>query len=208
MSQVAFVASAETGYRIAECCSNYGGAKQRWLIVESVARQEADLKQLEKRLAKQLSQAQSQLRQLCLTEFACAADALKAAKRFESRLRFHQLAALEVIERPHHAKSGRPGKDAKPIHCHHQIRASLVPNPETIASEQRRAGRFILATNLLNANELSNDELLREYKAQQSTERGFRFLKDPLFFTKERLPQFTRASRGVGYGHGSVLTSL
>ena len=30
---------------------------------------------------------------------------------------------------------------------------------------------------------LSNGELLQEYKAQQSTERGFRFLKDPLFFT-------------------------
>jgi len=208
MSQAAFVLSAETGYRIAECCSNYAGVKQRWLIVESEARQEADLKQLEKRLAKQLSQAQSQLRQLCQQEFACAADALKAAKRFESQLRFHQLAALEVIEPPRHAKSGRPGKDAKPIHCHYQIRASLVPNPETIASEHRRAGRFILATNRLNANELSNDDLLREYKAQQSTERGFRFLKDPLFFTKERLPQFTRASSITGNGYGSVLTSL
>jgi transposase len=30
---------------------------------------------------------------------------------------------------------------------------------------------------------LTGDDLLREYKAQQSTERGFRFLKDPLFFT-------------------------
>ena len=28
-----------------------------------------------------------------------------------------------------------------------------------------------------------DDHLLHEYKAQQSTERGFRFLKDPLFFT-------------------------
>jgi transposase len=28
----------------------------------------------------------------------------------------------------------------------------------------------------------SNDELLNEYKQQQSSERGFRFLKDPLFF--------------------------
>ncbi len=28
-----------------------------------------------------------------------------------------------------------------------------------------------------------DDDVLREYKAQQSTERGFRFLKDPLFFT-------------------------
>ena len=30
---------------------------------------------------------------------------------------------------------------------------------------------------------LSDESVLKEYKAQQSTERGFRFLKDPLFFT-------------------------
>jgi len=30
---------------------------------------------------------------------------------------------------------------------------------------------------------LSQGEILSEYKAQQSNERGFRFLKDPLFFT-------------------------
>ena len=48
---------------------------------------------------------------------------------------------------------------------------------------RRRAGRFILATNVLDAETLSNDDVLREYKGQQSSERGFRFLKDPLFFT-------------------------
>ena len=36
--QEAFLSSAVTGYRQSECCSNYGGVKQRWLIVESEAR--------------------------------------------------------------------------------------------------------------------------------------------------------------------------
>jgi transposase len=31
--------------------------------------------------------------------------------------------------------------------------------------------------------DLSNESVLKEYKAQKLTERGFRFLKDPLFFT-------------------------
>ena len=43
--------------------------------------------------------------------------------------------------------------------------------------------RSLLATNVLDEQVLSNDQILQEYKAQQSTERGFRFLKDPLFFT-------------------------
>ncbi|CDN09860.1 hypothetical protein RintRC_0808 [Richelia intracellularis] len=48
---------------------------------------------------------------------------------------------------------------------------------------QKIGGRFILATNVLDADKLSNEDVLREYKAEQSTERGFRFLKYPLFFT-------------------------
>jgi transposase len=83
--------------------------------------------------------------------------------------------------------SGRPRKDAQAQECHYQIHATLVANQAAIAIEQQRTGRFILATNVLEPQPLSNDDLLREYKAQQSTERGFRFLKDPLFFTSSVL---------------------
>ncbi|WP_193200996.1 IS1634 family transposase [Nostoc sp. MG11] len=175
ISQEAFVASVVAGYRIAECCCDYGRVKQRWLVVESEARTESDLKQLE--------QAQSQLRQLSQQEFACAADAIQASKYFETQQRFHQLAQLEVIEHKRHIRSGRPRKDAQPPPCYYQIRAIVVPDEVAIATQKQRTGRFILATNVLDAHQLSNDDLLREYKAQQSTERGFRFLKDPLFFT-------------------------
>ena len=40
-----------------------------------------------------------------------------------------------------------------------------------------------MATNQLNTDELSNDEMIAKYKEQQAAERGFAFLKDPLFFT-------------------------
>ncbi|MCB1825379.1 MAG: IS1634 family transposase, partial [Candidatus Competibacteraceae bacterium] len=41
---------------------------------------------------------------------------------------------------------------------------------------------FILATNDSNGNRLSDEQLLEAYKKdQQKVERGFRFLKDPLF---------------------------
>ena len=61
--------------------------------------------------------------------------------------------------------------------------AQLSQDTDAITKTQRRAGRFILATNVLENDIYSDDELLREYKGQQSCERGFRFLKDPLFFT-------------------------
>jgi transposase len=40
-----------------------------------------------------------------------------------------------------------------------------------------------LATNVLDVNQLSSEDMIAKYKNQQSSERGFSFLKDPLFFT-------------------------
>jgi transposase len=51
-----------------------------------------------------------------------------------------------------------------------------------LAAQRQQAGRFILATNSLDSQKWADSDILREYKGQQSTERGFRFLKDPLFF--------------------------
>jgi transposase len=104
-------------------------------------------------------------------------------QHFDTQGCFHLLADLKILEHKAYAKSGRPRKDAPAQECYYQIQATLVPHQTAIAVEQQRAGCFILATNILDAQQLSNDELLYEYKVQQSTERGFRFLKDPLFFT-------------------------
>ena len=114
MPEVAFNDSAMPGYRIAPSCSEYGGVRQSWLVVESQARKEADLKQLEKRLIKKLSVAQSELRQLSNQEFACSKDSLIAAQRLISKLPLHQLANIQVKEVKKHTGRGRPSKDAAP----------------------------------------------------------------------------------------------
>jgi transposase len=66
------------------------------------------------------------------------------------------------------------------------------------------------------AKPISAELVLLEYKRQQSPERGFRFLKDPLFFTNSVLCQVTPTGRSVSeaapqelrFCHGSMLTSL
>ena len=58
----------------------------------------------------------------------------------------------------------------------------LIEIKEIVEDIENQAGRFILATNILNEAELESSEILVAYKNQQSCERGFRFLKDPLFF--------------------------
>ena len=39
--------------------SNYGGIKQKWIIIESASRKESDLKQLSKKFAKDEEKANS-----------------------------------------------------------------------------------------------------------------------------------------------------
>ncbi|MDJ1422659.1 MAG: IS1634 family transposase [Candidatus Methanoperedens sp.] len=60
-------------------------------------------------------------------------------------------------------------------------KASFSENDDKVKRALLGKGKFILATNELE--KLSDEEVLKQYKDQQSVERGFRFLKDPLFFT-------------------------
>ena len=51
---------------------------------------------------------------------------------------------------------------------------------------------FLTNPNVTDEDVFSDDEVLIEYKGQQSSERGFRFLKDPLFFTSSVFPNTPR----------------
>lgn len=178
-----FAQSKIPGYRIASCCSDYGGVRQRWLIIESKKRLQSDLKQLEKRLTKCFKVAEKELKSLMQQDFACAADGKKAADKLSRSWKYHSLESVEIKTHLHYTKAGRPTKNQSPEHSTYRVTAQIIPVEEVIESSQRQAGRFVLATNILDEDILPDDEVLVEYKGQQSSERGFRFLKDPLFFT-------------------------
>ncbi len=183
LSEEALYPSQVSGYRWSCLCSTYAGIPQRWLVVESEARKEADLKRLDKKISQHLEEAQKQLKQLGQKDFACAPDALAAAQEWNQRLRYHRLDQIEVVPRPYYHKAGRPRKGQAPDGYHYRLQGTLSVKEEVVALARRRAGRFVLATNVLESKNLGEEEMLCEYKGQQSTERGFRFLKDPMFFT-------------------------
>jgi len=79
---------------------------------------------------------------------------------------------------------GRPAKAAKaqsPVG--YQISAQLKRIETTEQQFSQKRSRFILATNQIDRLQWPAQKLLTGYKGQQKVERGFRFLKDPLFFT-------------------------
>ena len=77
---------------------------------------------------------------------------------------------------------GRPKADA-PAAYRYRITGILKEDSAKVDIVLRTKGRFIIATNELDESRLKTQELLQNYKGQQSVERGFRFLKEPAFMT-------------------------
>lgn len=174
--------SLEEGYWGKEVTSRYGSIQQRWLVVYSEAAQRREERGLERKQAKELETAGIQWRKLMAEKFNCQADAEQALAQFNQKLHYYQAqATLEVHSR--YAHPGRPGSEDQPQVLYYQLRGELNPNPVALEKTRSTFGKFILATNEMDTQALSTREMLSHYKEQSvSVERGFRFLKDPLFF--------------------------
>ncbi len=166
-----FSASEIAGYSCQEIENNYAGIKQRWLVVESQPRKESDLKKLEQKITKESQLLAQKLASLSKKDFETEVEANLRLQQISSQLKYHLISEIKVTE-----------KSAKKQQCRYQITAEFQPDSQQIISLKRKAGRFVIATNKLDVSSLSSDDILRKYKEQQAPERGFAFLKDPLFF--------------------------
>ena len=171
------------GYKIAARTSEYGNIKQRWLVIESEIRKQADLKKIVKQVEKQLESAQISLHKLSRQDFACITDAEVAIKKLSSSWKYYQITEIKCQEKPVKTTKKKLKKSSETQTIVYQVTGEIEPRISAIEAEKVKAGRFILATNILEPKVVSNSQVLSEYKAQQSNERGFRFIKDPLFFT-------------------------
>ena len=170
------------GYAIHATDSQYGGVKQRWLIIYSEKAEQRERKQLDKRVAKATVQAEKALQALNTQMFACEADARQAVAKVAKKLTWHHLrATYHPMEKYPHR--GRPPKGATRQVVGWQVKATCSVDDAQLSEAQKWLGRFLLATNELDTERLPDEKILDNYKEQATTvERGFRFLKDPLFF--------------------------
>jgi transposase len=170
------------GYRICPLCNTYGDIRQRWVLVYSRQAYERESKQLDKRIARAEGKAEKEWCKLQKRTFQCEADARAAAVQLGEKLSWHRPQA-QVVALKKYAKPGRPAKDAVAQVIGWQVSGQLAVKEERVEERRQRLGRFIVATNLLDEEELTHAQLLNVYKEQGSAvERGFRFLRDPLFF--------------------------
>ena len=154
---------------------------ERWVIVRTSASEQ----RAQASLQRQVSRAQASWERKCwhlsTRRFACEADARAALERElkgkPTWLEVHH----DVVAHPHYAGKGRPRKEASPMTHQWQIVATVTVNQPRVDEEALRKACFIVGTNELESEALSDQELVTTYKDQGGVERGFRFLKDPLF---------------------------
>ncbi len=171
LSSLEFEKSEIEGYSFVEKNSNYGGISQRWLVVKSEARAESDKKSLEKKITKEKELTNKKLAKLLKKNFANSTEAELSLKQLQSKLKYHLISQSQIIENNVNNQNNT-----------YQVTGEIQSNSEVIESYKNRAGRFIIATNRLDYESFTADEMLKKYKEQQNVERGFAFLKDPLFF--------------------------
>lgn len=157
------------GYRYRRVEVDYGGVRQRWLVITSVPALQRAASNVARGLRKTSEQELKAWRRLNRQRFACAADARQALVDFQATLKVLQLAEAGVQDTeqgPHRGWS---------------VQALPASNADIRWSWLWTRATFILATNELDDQRLSDQDLLRMYKQQSQAERGFRFLKAPRF---------------------------
>ncbi len=172
------------GYKTSSHTSDYGGIKQRWLLVYTQEGYQREKKTLENKLSKESAKLKQSLWHLSNQVFACQQDSQKAIEEIVKQDKLHTI-SYQIKEIKGYNRAGKPQAGEEQVVKGYQVVSSFKENEQEIAKILLKKGRFILATNQLDIEEMSDEVMLSTYKEQEKVERGFRFLKDPWFMVDE-----------------------
>ena len=164
-------------YRFASLCSTYGGVNQRWLVVYSADAYKRTVKTAIKNVAKKSEQEFKAFQKLTKKKYSCPSDCQKAGDDFLKSCKYITMTPMVEKIQAYTSKGVLTKKSQD--NPDYRITGNPVMNLTTMESIVNKKGYFILATNDLFWDNLSDTELFQAYKGQSKVEKGFRFLKDP-----------------------------
>ena len=163
------------------CIRDLPQGKERWVIVRTKAGEQAARVQMEKKVKKAKAQWEKQLWHLSKQEFAYQSDAETAWKQAMKGKPAFLTVSSTSQEEGHYQHKGRPKKDGAPDSTAWHVMSTLTVDQSEVEAQIKKQASFIVATNVLDEQRLSHEQVYLTYKEQGGVERGFRFLKDPLF---------------------------
>lgn len=170
----------DPSYKFCAEWSDYGGIRQKWLLVFSQKKFKRDKASLEKKIKKEEERVNKELVALSREKFDCKEDAKKRLEKFNTKNKLFNITGnLKEVKK--NSKKGRTSKGPSSQKLVYKIEGTASLEQRELDRLMQRLGKFILATNELDETILPNESILVEYKGQNSVERGFAFLKDPWF---------------------------
>ncbi len=155
--------------------------KERWVIVRTHAQVKATQEQMEKKVKKTRQEWEKRLWHLSTQTFGCETDARTAWEEALKGKPSWLMATFSLKAQQQYQQRGRPKKEATPDQTVWSLVPTLAVDQAEVTALARKKAAFIVATNILDVQRLSPEQVISTYKEQGGVERGFRFLKDPVF---------------------------
>ncbi len=143
---------------------------ERWIVVRTQEGEARARATVQRQAERDQVAWEKRLWHLGKRTFACQPDAAAA-----------WVVQSTVVAKAGYAARGRPRKHAMPSTQTWQIQATLTRDAAALEREALRRAAFIVGTNLLDVDGWPDEAVIALYREQTAVERGFAFLKDPLF---------------------------
>lgn len=198
------VVPEQKGYYYQTRENNYGDVKQRWLVLYSDSSYKRASKAIENQVDKSSTSLEKGLNKVYKRTFKTAAAAKRGVKKWYKDLsakeqQYHGLGIISIKENKRYGR-GRRTEKTVPKSIDYQVeQVELKRNESAIEKAVAYKATFILASNEVDQAVLPASKLLSLYKdEQQKVERGFKFLKDPLFMLDKIFVQLPRRIMAIG----------
>jgi transposase len=156
-------------------------ARQRWVVVRTIPGEERARATLARQVEAARQTWEKALWHLGNQRFACVPDAEEALAQQLKKLPPWLTVQSRLIAHAKQRRPGRPRTGTTPDRTEWQVAATLAVEDAAVTRAVRRAASFLVATTVLDTSQLTDQELIQTYQEQHGVERGFSFLKDPLF---------------------------
>ena len=155
--------------------------KQRWIVVNSDAAKNRAIKNINRLLKEETSKVNSENKKFKKDKFLCKMDAEQQARELCKKIKYHTPAII-ILE--------QQGLFI--------LQIKLTRNQELIEDTINKRSCYTIGTNIPES-ELSDKEIIKSYKNQNASieNMGFRFLKDPVFFTSSLYLKKTSRIEGL-----------
>jgi len=197
------VKETSADYQVAGFVRELDGNTYRFIVVHSSALETRKENTQKRSIEKALTSMAKKAAKLEKEAFACEPDALgvlQTLMREVENAGFKCGGHVETRQAKSYSKRGRPKQnDEGSVEVtYHAIVVISGPDETVYQQKLKEDSTFVLITSMLDEKLLSDIEVLREYKHQNSVEEAFRFLKSPVYLGQTLLNRKERVE-AMGY---------